>query len=278
MKTNYFIQLIVICIVFAGCRTPRFIYSPAPPNNPYFREKGESKLAAYYSTAADENDLDDEYNNGLDLQAAYAISNNWAVTADHFKRSEKDVVRDYNSSSTFDSSIIRYKRHLTSFGGGYFFPITKDKNIMFNVYGGLGFGEFSFTDNGRSNSTPISRYYSSNMTKWYIQPAVNFFAGKYIRTGLIGKISWVHYGDASTSYTPFELDYYDLNALPGKTLSFFEATWNMQVTFKKMEWFYIDGGLTVSSDPFYNNNINLEARNFNASIGLSIDFSKMKKK
>jgi len=277
MRSQHLISVFVISIALISCRTPRFIYSPAPPNNPYLREKGESKLAAYYSTAADENDLDDEYNDGLDLQAAYAISNNWALTADHFKRSEKDVVRDYNSSSTFDSSIIRYKRHLTSFGGGYFLPITKDKNIMINIYGGLGFGEFSFTDNGRNGGTAVSRHYNSNMTKWYIQPAMNFFAGKYFRTGLIGKLSWVHYGDASTSYTSTELTYYDLDALRGNTLSFFEATWNMQVALKKMSWLYLDGGFTVCSEPFDNNTL-LEARNFNASIGLSIDFSKMKKK
>ena len=276
MKTKNLISLFAISIALISCRTPRFIYSPAPPNNPYFREKGESKLAAYYSTAASENDLQDEYSDGLDLQAAYAVSDHWALTADYFKRNEKDVFFDYNQSS-FDSSIIRYERHLANFGAGYFMSLTKDKKIMFNVFGGLGFGKFSFTDNGFDNNVGYSRYYNSDMSKWYIQPSINFFPGNYFRTGLIGKVSWVHYGDVSTSYTPAELEYYDLDLLPGKTLSFFEATWNMQLTFNKMNWLYLDGGLTLCSEPF-DNTINLEARNFNASIGVSLDFSKMKKK
>jgi len=277
MKNKKLILLLIITMAFVSCRTPRFIYSPAPPNNPYFREKGESKLAAYYSTGGDANELAAEYNDGLDLQAAYAIGNHFALTTDYFKRSEKDAIFDYDRSY-FDSSIVRYKRHLTNFGAGFFSPITDDKKISINAFAGFGFGKYSFTDNGFDNSVNYSRYYNSGMSKWYIQPSVNFFAGNYFRTALIGKISWVHFNDISTSYSAAELNYLSLDLLPGRTLSFFEATWNMQVTFKKMEWLYLDGGLTASSDPFDNNNINLEARNFNASIGLSIDFSKMKKK
>ncbi len=275
MKNKWFINLFVICVALTSCRTPRFIYSPAPPNNPYFREKGESKLAAYYSTAASENDLQDEYNDGLDLQAAYAVSDHWAFTADYFKRNEKDVFSNYNRNF-FDSSIIRYDRHLVNFGTGYFMPITNDKKIMFNIYGGLGFGKYSFTDNGFDNGVNYSRYYNGDISKWYLQSSINFFV-KNFRTGLIGKVSAVHYGDVLTSYSPAELEYYDLHLLPGKTLSFFEATWNMQLTFNKLNWLYLDGGFTFCSEPF-DNEINLEARNFNASIGLSIDLSKMNKK
>lgn len=277
MKTKDLILLLSFGVALASCRTPRFIYSPAPPNNPYFREKGESKLAGYYSTGGDDNKLTNEYNDGLDLQAAFAISDHWAITADYFKRSEKDAIYNYDRNY-FDSSVVRYRRHLTNFGTGYFIPITKDRNIVVNVFGGVGFGKFSFDDNGiDNNSTNYSRYYSSNMTKWYIQPSINFFAGKYFRTGLISKICWVHYGKASTSYTAAELTYLDLDRLPGSTLGFVECTWNMQVTAPKIEWLYLDGGFTFSSEPFENNS-NLEARNFNASIGLSIDFGKVKKK
>src|SRR6185436_15498399 len=109
IKTKTLICAFAISIALTSCRTPRFVYSPAPPNNPYFREKGESKIAAYYSTAADENDLQQEYNDGLDLQAAYAVSDHFALTADYFKRNEKDVFKDYDRS-LFDSSVIRYDR------------------------------------------------------------------------------------------------------------------------------------------------------------------------
>jgi hypothetical protein len=82
MKNKKLMLLPIITIAFFSCRTPRFIYSPAPPNNPYFREKGESKLAAYYSVGADDDESAEEYNEGFDLQAAFAISNHFALTAD----------------------------------------------------------------------------------------------------------------------------------------------------------------------------------------------------
>lgn len=281
MRHKNLILLLFICITFFSCRTPRFIYSPAPPNNPYFREKGESKLAAYYSIGTDDDESADEYNEGFDLQAAYAISDHFGLTADYFKRNEKDAIFNY-SRSYFDSSVVRYQRHLTNFGGGYFTPITNDKKITINVFAGFGFGKFSFTDVGVENGSNYSRYYKSDMNRWYIQPSINFFPTKFFRTGLISKFSRVHYSNISTSYTPDELIYLDLDRLPGNTLTFLEGTWNMQVTFKKVEWLYLDLGISLSTDPFIrpyndNDNTNLEARNLNLSIGASLDFSKMKK-
>lgn len=271
------ILLLLICLTIISCRTPRFVYSPAPPNNPYFRERGESKLAAYYSTGADANELTNEYNNGFDLQGAYAVSDHFALTADYFKRSEKDGIYEDNRTY-FDTSVVRYKRRLTSIGAGYYTPITNDRKITMNVYGGLGFGKYSFSDDGFDNGAGYHRDYSSDMTKWYIQPSINFFVGNYFRTGLISKVSWVRFNDIETSYTSAELSYLDLDRLPGRTLRFFEATWNVQVSFRNMNWFYLDGGFTFSSDPFVNDDTNLEARNFNASIGISLDLSKIKRK
>ena len=271
------ILLLLICLTIISCRTPRFVYSPAPPNNPYFRERGESKLAAYYSTGADANELTNEYNNGFDLQGAYAVSDHFALTADYFKRSEKDGIYEDNRTY-FDTSLVRYKRRLTSIGAGYFTPITNDRKITMNIYGGLGFGKYSFSDDGFDNGAGYHRDYSSDMTKWYIQPSINFFVGNYFRTGLISKVSWVRFNDIETSYTSAELSYLDLDRLPGRTLRFFEATWNVQVSFRNKNWFYLDGGFTFSSDPFVNDDTNLEARNFNASIGISLDLSKINRK
>ncbi len=276
MINNNLILLIFACFIIVSCRTPRYVYSPAPPNNPYFREKGESKLAGYYSTGGDANQLTSEYNDGLDIQAGYALSDHWAATADYFKRDEKDVT-NMVTQGLFDSSAIRYDRNLLSFGVGYLFPITEKKTILYSVFAGGGFGKLAFTDNGFDNNVTYSRYYKTELTKWYLQSAINFYAGKYFRTALVGKLSWVHYANPVTSYTADELEYLDLNILPGKTLLFIEPAWNLQVTFKNLEWVYLDGGFTFCSDPF-GNSTNLVARNLNASIGISLDLSKMERK
>ena len=273
MKKNLLVLLMISTVLFS-CRTPRYIYSPAPPNNPYFREKGESKLTAYYSASGSENEIQDEYGNGVDLQAAYAVGKHWALTADHFRRSEKQVGKD-TDVPFFQSSTIRYKRKITSLGFGYFMPVIENKAIMFNALGGVGFGKFSFDDYGLNNGANYARYHNNDVIKWYVQPSINFFAGNHFRTSLIGKVSWVHYSESETNYTQPELEYLDLNLLAGRTLSFFEFTWNMQIVLGK-GGMHLEGGLTISTDPF-GNITGLEARNLNASIGLGFDFSNMKR-
>ena len=86
-----FISIAVICC--CSCSSPRFIYSPSPPNNPYFKETGDSKLAAYYSSGGDDNKNTGHKNNGLDLQAAYAISDHWALTAGFLKGQKETFTR-----------------------------------------------------------------------------------------------------------------------------------------------------------------------------------------
>lgn len=275
-RSTQFYFIICIGLIFTACRTPRYIYSPSPANNPYFREKGESKLAAYYSNGGDYNDLESEFNKGYDLQAAYAISDKWAITADYFKRNEKDNIFNYDRTY-FDSSVVRYRRNFTTFGAGYFFPLTKDKKIIMNLFGGFGPGKLVFHDAGiDDNSINYNRDYTNKLFKWYFQPSVNFFPGNYFRTGLISKMTFVHYNNAITNYTNNEMNYLGLDKLEKNTIRILELTWNMQVTFKNLKWFYLDGGFTVSSDPF-DNSTNVEARNFNASIGIFFDFSKLNK-
>ncbi len=141
----------------------------------------------------------------------------------------------------------------------------------------MGFGKFSFTDAGvdKSNAN-YTRFHDCRVTKWFFQPALNFIPGKYFRFSLIDKFSFVRYRDIVTSYTKDELEYLELNRLPGKTFQFFEPTLNMQVGIPQCDWVKIDGGFTFSSAPFINTS-NIRARKFNASIGLCFDFSRIKK-
>ena len=122
-----FIWISAVCCCF--CNSPRFIYSPSPPNNPYFKKTGDSKLTGYYSSGGDDNKKTGHKTNGFDLQAAYAISDHWALTTGFFERTERDIFTStrYNF---FDSSILDYKRHITDMGGGYFIPLDKGKNLF----------------------------------------------------------------------------------------------------------------------------------------------------
>lgn len=267
---------LIIPIVFISCQPPRYIYSPAPPNNPYFRQKGESKITAYYSTSGSENDAEKEYDNGFDLQAAYALTDHWALTTDYYKRDEKQVEID-SDGQFFQRAAIRYDRKISSLGAGYFVTLTKNKAIMFNAFAGVGFGRFSFDDYGLNNGTDYGRNYKNEITKWYVQPSLNFFPGKNLRTALTGKISCIYYHNAVTNYTLPELEFLDLHELSEKTFGFFEFSWNMGVSLEKLPWMHVEGSITLCTEAFHNY-ANLEARNLNASIGLSFDLSKMKPK
>jgi hypothetical protein len=246
------------------------------PNNPYFTEEGQSKLGVYYSAGGDHNPKDGEKNRGFEIQGAYAISNNWALTAGYFNRRERDIYSQYEYNF-FDSSIVNYKRNLVDVGGGYFLPLDRQKTVSINLFGGIALGRFSFTDRGVDKSgVDYNRFHNSNIVKWYAQPSINAMPVKYFRASFIFKLSFVQYGKIATSYTSDELQYFYLDRLKNKTLFYFEPAFNMQLGIPGCDWMKIDGGVNFSSDP-YRGNSKIQARSFNASIGLSFDFSTLKK-
>jgi hypothetical protein len=190
MKNRLFIPLIVITTLYS-CSTHRYIYSASAANNPYFVEKGESKLTGYYSSS-NSNRITKEFARGVDLQAAYAVGNHWAITTGYFNRRERDVYNYYNNNGPFDSSVVNYKRNLVDMGAGYFISLNPKKTIIFNFYGGMAFGKFSFDDNGQNDGAGYNRFHNSNISKWYFQPAINFMPGNYFRFSFIIKNSFVH--------------------------------------------------------------------------------------
>ena len=269
--------MIAALSAFTSCDTYRYIYSASPPNNPYFIKKGESKLAAYYSSSNNSsNNLANDFAHGYDLQAAYAFSNHWALTSSYFNRREKD---DYghNSYNIYDTSTIRYKRSLIDISAGYFVSLNRKKTISFNLYGGMATGKFSFTDNGLESGAAYSRFHDSRITKWYFQPSFNFIPSEYFRLSLIVKSAYVHYGHVETSYTPYEQQYFSLDRIDGKTISFFETAYNIQTGLPKYPWIKIDATISFASGNIPLDS-RLDVRDFNASIGLSVDFSKFKKR
>src|SRR5690349_16815689 len=82
---------LVMSIFFSSCRSYRHVYSAAPALNPFFKNKGNSHLAAFYS-GSDGNSgrARSDLNRGVDFQAAYAITNRLSVTSSYFFRRERD--------------------------------------------------------------------------------------------------------------------------------------------------------------------------------------------
>jgi hypothetical protein len=234
------VWFVVILCVLASCTTPRYVYSPSAHNVPVLTKKGDSKIGAVYSTnfTGEETRDDQKIDNrsrGYDLHGAVAITDHFAVQASHFYRWEK-------TTGGADSTTLRYKRHLTEFGLGYYLPLTTKKNTFFQFFGGIGLGRFSFTDVDRV----ASNYHQANITKVYLQPAILFrskgsFSGSVSLRGSI-----ISYSRIKTSYSASQLDDYNLDSLNNRAKFFFEPAFTGSFGFKGLPGLRLEfqGGLS----------------------------------
>ena len=268
MNRNYlFACIIILC---CSCRAERYIYSPSPPSVPYFKEKGDSKLTAFYSVG--DNAPQTTLNAGYDLQGAYALSDNWAVMFNYFHRTEKD---NYSRlGNVFDTSAIRYRRNLAELGIGYILPLNRKHTITYNIYTGVAFGTFAIEDNGvDKNNLAYSRQHTNPVTKTFLQGGFNFMTSDYVNLSLCGRFSWVHYGTNNTNYTTEELVFFYLDKLPQKTLFFFEPSFDMQFGLPQINWLKLETSFTLTAGNlpgFYPH-----SRSVNTSIGLTADIGKL---
>jgi hypothetical protein len=274
--------LLFTVIILVSCNTNRYIYSASSPNNPYFTKKGESKLTGYYSTigkshsSVNSADLSSQNNRtgssgGWDLQGGYAFSNHFSLIGDYYSKNEEDFYTNSENFSPFNSSTVKYNRHLFETGAGYFIALNPKKTITFNFYAGIGGGKFSFDDHGiDSGNHSYTRYHRANITKWFLQPSFNFMPGNYVRFSFVLKRSFVHYGNIHTSYSAVELSDFSLDHLSNETLSFFEPALNIQFGLPAYPWIKLDLMESVAAgDPFYTNSI----RYANLSVGLTVEFN-----
>lgn len=255
-------------LLFSSCAIPhRYIYTATPPNNPYFIEKGESKLAGYYSSAWNNGDPSARRAGGWDFQGAYAVGNHWALTAGYLNRSEIDGYI-YNNN-THENTFINYRRNLFDLGAGYFVSLDKRKELTINLYGGVALGKFSFIDED------YEKFHKSSITKTYFQPSLNYMPTPNLRMSFGSRFSFVHYGNIQTSYTQSEMEELALYLVNNRTIFFVEPAFNLQFGFRSFPGAKVDFTLSGTSRPFRDERINLYSRTSNVSLGLSFDFSKM---
>jgi hypothetical protein len=236
---NY-LFLIAIIGIASSCSSPRYVYSPSAHNVPVLTKKGDSKIGAVYSTnfAGEEERNSQKYDNhsrGYDLQGAVAITDHFAVQANHFYRWEK-------TTGGSDSTTIRYKRNLTEFGLGYYLPFASKSNAIFQFFAGVGFGKFSFTDVDRI----AANYHEANIVKVYLQPAI-LFRSKGSFTGSVSlRSSILSYSKIKTSYNPSQLSDYNLDSLNNRAKIFLEPAFTGSFGLKGLPGvrFEFQGGLS----------------------------------
>ena len=281
---KYIVSFILLASLFS-CKTPRYIYTSSQPNNPFFTDKGQARINGNISGGAESNTAEGEKNSGYDLQAAWSFADGWAATLALFGRKERDV---FNSQvgNFFNNSVVDYKRRLTEFAVGHYLLLNARPpgehrpgvGITFNLYGGLGLGRFTFTDQGADTANlAYQRSHESRITKYFFQPSFNFMTGPYFKLGLVSRITFVHFGDVKTNYTLPEQNYFELDKLPGRTASYFEPAIQAEVSIPGAEWITVNTGFTLSTSMGIQEARNLKSRWFSGTIGLGLSLPAIKK-
>ena len=267
MKNNLLV-LVALAAILSSCSTYRYIYTASPANNPYFTQKGQSKIAGYYSSNGQ--GIETDRADGYDLQGAYAISDRWAVIAGYYHRNERQT--SIGGSLPVDSSLVTYKRHLFDIGTGYIVPLNEKRTTTFNIYGGFAWGEFAFND--ENAGAAYRRFHKSAISKYYLQAAFNYMPNEIVYLSFLVKPSFVHYGSIKTDYTPNELGEFGLEAINNNTITFVDVGMNVQLGLPKYPWVKLDAILATSSRPYHFQD-GLAVHTGNVSIGLSFDLSKI---
>lgn len=274
------------CILFiaywifaaTSCYTPRYVYSPSAHNVPILINKGDSKLAFNYSTNLAKKNLSDaavkdNRGSGFDLQGAYAVTKNFALQVNYYHRREKNN-GDF-SNNLLDSSVINYTRNLTEFGLGYYRRLMRNRQGIFQVFGGVGFGRFTFTDVGRDqNNVFHNNFHDAGITKLYLQPAFTI-RKKNFAASLSSRFSLVFFHDIKTDYTANDLDNYKLDSLNYSPRLFWEPTIVNTFGFKKLPGLQLEfqAGLSLLESRLF-----IDYRSFNFSAGVLFDVPKLFKK
>lgn len=239
-------------------------------NVPVLEKKGDSKIAGYYSfNPGEKNNLTTagklNSGNGLDVQAAYAVTSHWAVQGAYNVRHEKNHA-DFNVNRT-DSSLLTYKRKSVEFGVGYFTYFDKRRASFFQLFAGAGFGSSSFVDQYFTGNIP-ARYFKSDVTRLYIQPAILLKYGDVFASSLSSRVSFVYFKNVRSDYSEEEMFRYQLKDVEKDVKVFWEPAFINTFGLKKMPGCKLEiqmGLAFLMSDRF------VDYRTLNISAGLVLN-------
>ncbi len=173
MKTILFI----ITILTLGCG-PEY-YVPNSQNIPIMKSKSQTNLGIGYNES--------EYTRGLELQAAHAVTNHFAL----------QLNGDWIKSDASDD--LKATGRMLEVGAGYFKNVAR--NFTFETYGLLCFGKVEL-----ENNTSETNNFSAKFNRVGIQPSLSY-SRKHFSTSLSSRIVHLKYKDINGSSNDFDPDY-----------------------------------------------------------------------
>ncbi len=292
------LPIIMTIVVFSSCtvqRANRIVYETPAANVPNLTQKGDAKVTGYFSLNGVEDGIG-EYNpqqvgvnsTGYDVQAAYAITDNWTVLGGYSQKYLTQLYKyDTNlyrpnylppgSVSTtafngFDSSVIKYQTSVFQLGAGYNLPLNQRKTITFSWYAGFDFGKLTMNDAGLDSAKKAyTRYYSVKTVKPWLQAAFNFGnSTKPVSLSIGGRLSVLGYGNPNTNYSYQEFDYFYFDRLNSQSFLLLEPWINAQAMLPGVKWLRLDGQICLS------NNLGAhtpKTSTINGSIGLTANLT-----
>ncbi len=257
------IVLFSMVSILGSCSQPRYIYNPPARNLHYFSTKGEAVISASWSTGPSRNDdeKNENYNHGGDLQAAYAFGKHWAILASFYGRKEQDRISDYfNTVRTF--SEVRYERTGWELGGSFFHAIDQRRVSFFYIDGGFGTTGNTLNDKSYIDSVDVHRYFNNRSTRFFIQPGV-YTGNKVIRFNMGIRFQYSLFSRQETSYTLPELERLFLAGL--NDITTYEPFLGIRIGTPELPWIKADLQFAAASI-----NKGFDIRNSYATVGLSI--------
>ncbi len=200
MKT--FLWFAVTGILLSSCGSPQFIqHTPTLVNDGTHTGKGQLKATSLYSTgsSSSNNSLGAgvyDRVNGIQLQGSFSFAKNWSAQGAfmHSTESAGQQKVDVPLVETY-----RHWRNIAEPGISYFSAFNPQSDFYYSLGVGTGFGRYRSIE----NLTTATRYYNSNIFKFYFQPIL-YWTKSRTTISLGTKFSTLSFNSIKSNYTQEE--------------------------------------------------------------------------
>jgi len=274
-KNHYYYSLLATMLLFSSCRVNHYLYAPVAPQTPMLNSKGEMNITGMYAIGGLAHSNDSGYNNGYDVQAAYAITHHLAITGAFSHRHEKDNYENANpyplSTKKFPANVW-YNRNTTQLGLGYFTSIDSDNEVFFDLYGGYGFGKYRLHETGIGFNGNYDMYHTTSISQFYLQPGFHFNVSDMSQVATSLRVTTANYYHIMSDYpAPLE-DTLHMSTIRNTTFVFLEPSLTVRLWIPHAPWLKLETQLSTSLKL---NNKAFNYRKSYFSVGLSFDLSKI---